>query len=111
MITTNRKGGVLRAKGNSVFQMFQEREVITLILGVVVFVFALRQRELLCQIQSWPLLFTSFALMLTSLACSVIEGVGWEPFFNFIQHLCSALSALVLAVWCWRTFSASEVRE
>ena len=89
--------------------MFQEREVFALLLSIGVLVFAVRQGDSLRQIPHWRTLLTSLAMMLASLACSVIEGVVWEPFFNFIQHFCGALSAVLLAVWCWKTFSSSEV--
>jgi hypothetical protein len=87
--------------------MFEEREVITLLLAIGVLVFIVFQQQTLRSVQNWPVLQTSFALLLASLACSVIEGVFAAPVYdllNALQHICSAASAIMLAVWCWLTF-------
>ena len=88
--------------------MFEEREVISLLLAAGVMVFVGRQRELLRSVQNWPVLFLAFALLFASFAASVIEGVLWEMVLNWGQHLCSAASAVVLAIWCWMTFARKE---
>jgi hypothetical protein len=84
--------------------MFEEREVITLLLGVGVVIFVIRQRDVLRSVQNWPMLCLAFLLLFASLAASVIEVMIWEKVVNWLQHLCSSLSAIALAIWCWLTF-------
>jgi hypothetical protein len=88
--------------------MFEVREVMSLLLATGVVIFILLQLDLLKQVQRWHLLITAFLLLYASLACSVIEGVIWEEGLNTIQHLCSGLSAVFLAIWTWSVFHAKE---
>jgi hypothetical protein len=85
--------------------MFEEREVITWLLAIGVMVFALLQREALRHVQNWRVLLASFGLLFASLTLSVVEEVGWNTALNVLQHVCSALGAILLAVWCWLTFA------
>jgi hypothetical protein len=89
--------------------MFEEREVITLLLGVGVAVFIVQQIDLIRSVQHWRLLLTAFGLLFVSLACSVIEEFFLNALLNFTQHLCSALSAVSMAAWCAKTFRKAEV--
>ena len=88
--------------------MFEEREVITWLLAVGVMAFALLQRESLRSVQHWRVLLASFALLFASLTLSVAEDVGWNTALNLLQHLCSALSAILLAIWCCLTFATQR---
>lgn len=87
--------------------MFEEREVFSMLLGWAVLAFALWHGPTLRRVPGWPVLFTAFALMALSWSASVIEGFVWEYGFNLVQHFSSAISAMVLAGWCFRAPSAS----
>jgi hypothetical protein len=88
--------------------MFEQREVITLLLAIGVLVFIAIQRETLKSVPNWPVLLTSFLFLLTSLTCSVVEALIWETLIDSIQHLCSGLSAVCMAIWCKLTFLSRE---
>jgi hypothetical protein len=88
--------------------MFEQREVITLMLGVGVVLFVIRERQTLKSVRNWHLLLSAFLLLFLSLTCSVVEVLIWEPQINLLQHIASALSAIALAAWCWFTLARQE---
>ena len=80
--------------------------VLLLAVGVVVFI--VFQRETLRSVPNWPMLFASFILLFASLAFSVIEDLFWKTLIDSIQHLCSGLSGVCMAIWCKLTFASRE---
>jgi hypothetical protein len=90
------------------FMMFEQREVITLLLAAGVLAFIVIHRETLKSVPNWPVLFASFLFLFTSLACSVVEGMYWETLIDSIQHLCSGSSGVAMAIWCKLTFVTRE---
>ena len=79
--------------------MYEERELISLMLSVFALAFVLAQPRKLKSIPFSGFLTASFITLWMSWAFSFIEGFVWEPFFNFLQHGFSGLSAVLLAVW------------
>ena len=88
--------------------MSEEREIISLLLGIGVLAFMVRQRQILVNIPYYGLLQSAFLLLFASLTCSVVEEWILNALLNDLQHVTSALSAVVLAIWCW---FASQARE
>ncbi len=89
----------------------EEREVLSCLLSLGVAVFIVSQHHKLKAIPFFRILLTSFALLLLSFNFSVVEGFFWESGLNFLQHLCSGLSAILLAVWCWLMFVKKPEKE
>jgi hypothetical protein len=65
--------------------MFQESEIINLILSV-----------------ASPLFFAGFELIPAARLFTVVEGVFRNSFFNHPEHLCHGLSGLFSAGGCFR---------
>ena len=89
----------------------EEREVLSCLLSLCVAIFIVSQYHKPKLIPSFRILFTSFALLLLSWNFSVVEGFIWERGLNFLQHLCSGLSAIFLAFWCWLMFVKKSEKE
>jgi hypothetical protein len=82
-----------------------ENEVVMLLLGVGVLIFILGNLERLKRLPSYKILIVSFSLLLAGWVLTVLEGIFWEKILNFVEHLCTAVSSVLVAVWCWKVFS------
>ena len=78
----------------------EEREILSFIIGCCVMGFVIFQGGNIKKLPYSPLLYTCFVFLFASWGFSVIEGIAWEPGFNFLQHLCSGISGILLAFWC-----------
>lgn len=81
--------------------MLREDEVVMLIMGIIVLLFILLNRNYLKKIQSWNILFISYLALLTGWIFTVFEGLFLEKYLNLLEHLAYAVSACMFAVWCW----------
>ena len=84
--------------------MFEVRESMALIAACVVSTFFYLHRAKLVRLPYWGLLMVSFGLLVSSLACSMIEELFWKEVLDFVQHLLAPLSVVLLAIWSWLTF-------
>lgn len=84
--------------------MIQENEVLVLLLAVGTLVFVWSNRLRLRQLPSSRTLLTGFFFLIGAWSLTVIEGFFWREGFNFIEHLCYAVSAVLVATWCWQVF-------
>ena len=84
--------------------MVQENEVIVLLLGVGVLIFALTNRARLKHLPSPRLLLTGFCVLLLGWALTVLEEFLWGEELNVVEHLCYAGSAILVLVWVYRAF-------
>ena len=85
--------------------MIYENEIIMLMLGLGVLIFALLNYFHLRRIRLFGVLFGGFWLLVVGWALTVVEGFFPEDSFrysslNFLEHLCYAASGIVVAVWC-----------
>lgn len=81
--------------------MFQESELITLILGfialaMIVFIFGKKGLPR----PHFLFFFMGFIFLFCSYIFTVIEGVLWNGFFNLLEHLCLFLAGLTFALGC-----------
>lgn len=83
--------------------MFEEREVLTLLIALGVFAFSVRHRAILQELPNSFCLILSYGFLVFSFICSLAEEIAWTSQINFLQHLSGALSALVLLRWSWKT--------
>jgi hypothetical protein len=92
--------------------VFEEREVLSLGVWLCVTVFVLWQHHRLrIAIPHYRVIISGFFLLVGSAFCSVIEGIFWNTQLNFLQHLLSGISAVLLAVWCYRIFRSNATAE
>jgi len=88
--------------------MIHENEVVMLMLGVGVLIFVLESRPRLKQLPASKTLISAFYLLLAAWILTVLEGFFWEVVFNYLEHLCYAISAILVTVWCWRVFLSKK---
>ena len=82
--------------------MIRENEVVMLLLGLGVLVFILANRSRLRRLPRWDILSLGFYVVLAGWLLTVAEGFLFGSFFNYLEHICYACSAVLLAVWSWR---------
>ena len=78
----------------------EERELISFIISSLVMIFVLFQWPVFRNISKSKMLFICYFFLFLSWGFSLIEGFFWEHGFNFLQHLCSGISGIIIAVWC-----------
>jgi len=81
----------------------QENEVVTFLLSVGVLIFILQNRSRLASLPSYALIITAFLALLAGQVLTILEGFWFEEILNLAEHICYALSVLLLAGWTWRT--------
>ncbi|MBW1801037.1 MAG: hypothetical protein JRJ85_09945 [Deltaproteobacteria bacterium] len=86
--------------------MIQENEIVMLLLGSGVFIFTLLNLPMLKRLQSWKVLIAGFYVLLAGWVLTVLEGFFWEGLLNYLEHMCYAGSALLVAFWCWKVFGS-----
>lgn len=80
--------------------MLEEREVITLILGLCAVVFFVIGWGKLRLIPRFGLVLAAFGALLGGWVFTILE-VYWAPVtFNVLEHGCYAMSSAMLAWWC-----------
>jgi len=89
--------------------MVQENEIIGLLLGVGILIFILANRSRLVNLPAVRILLASYYILLAAWVLTVLEGFFWGQAINLVEHVCYALSAVLIAVWCWRLCSWKEV--
>ena len=93
-----------------VYEIF-ENEVVMLLIGVGVLIFILGSRPRLKSLPASNILFAGFYVLLVSWVLTVLEGffgLFWEGVLNYIEHACHAVSAVLVAVWCWKVFGSGN---
>ena len=85
--------------------MFQENELITLLVGVAACLFIVWNKSLLKSIPSHRLLFTAFSCALLSWIFTVLEGFFLPNILNAAEHCCYVISSLFITAWIWCVFA------
>lgn len=88
--------------------MIQENELVMLVFGVGVLAFILANRSQLKRLPSARFLLAAFYILLAGWILTVLEGYMLQASFNFMEHLCYAVSAIALAIWCRNVFASSR---
>jgi hypothetical protein len=84
--------------------MVQENELITLLLGIGVLVFAVSNRLRLQRLPEWKFLVGALGLLFLGWILTILEGFFWESALNLLEHISYAASSVLLALWCWKVF-------
>ena len=88
--------------------MFQENELVMLLLGVGVLVFTLGNRFRLKRLPASKILCAGFYMLSAGWILTVLEGFFWKGVLNYLEHMCCAGSSLLVAVWCWKVFGSKK---
>ena len=84
--------------------MIQQNEVIMFLLGVGALIFIIGNRLRLQLLPRSKTLIAGFYMLLAGWILTILEGFILEELLNFIEHICYASSAVLMAVWCWQVF-------
>lgn len=81
--------------------MFQESEIVTLVLALIACWIV--SQHLLHQAQPGrTVMYLGFCLMVASHIFTVVEGVVWGGFCNFMEHATMAASGAAFALACFQ---------
>ncbi|HJZ39350.1 MAG TPA: hypothetical protein VJ203_03215 [Bacteroidales bacterium] len=83
--------------------MFEENEVVMLILGIGVLIFILLNLNRIKRIYAWKLLVPGYCFLLAGWFLTVLEGFFAGSLFNFLEHACYTCSSIIVAFWCLRS--------
>jgi NADH:ubiquinone oxidoreductase subunit K len=81
--------------------VIEEREVVTLLLGLGALGLALKIRRSLAYLHSLELVLLSLSLLVVGWIATILEG-KWTA-FDSVEHLCYAASSMAIALWAYRT--------
>jgi len=90
--------------------MIQENELIIFLLGMGGMLFILVNRSRIEGLPAWNVLMASFFILLGGWLLTIVEGLFWQDFFNFLEHFSYTLSSIFIALWCWRVFQGERAR-
>ena len=88
--------------------MIQENEIVMLLLGIGVLMFVLGNRSVIRRVPGSRILIAGFYVQLVGWFLTVLEGFFLEGFLNCFEHVCYAVSALLLAFWCLKINRGKE---
>ncbi|HOQ04059.1 MAG TPA: hypothetical protein PKY88_02445 [Anaerohalosphaeraceae bacterium] len=88
--------------------MFEESELIALLITLGVSFFLWATRKIIMNLPSYQFLLISFGFYLASKICTVLEGFFWESALNSLEHISAILSCAVFFWWCLRLGAKKE---
>ena len=88
--------------------MIQDNEVAMLLMAIGVLIFILVNRRLVMRIRAARVLVAAFCVLLAAYVFTILEGFFQEELLNFLEHLCYAVSSVLIARWCIRVFKPKE---
>ncbi len=86
----------------------QENEVVMLLMAIGVLIFILFNRRQIMRIEAAGLLVTAFCILLIGYVFTVLEGLFLSALFNFLEHVCYAVSSVLIALWAMKVFKPKE---
>jgi len=90
--------------------MIQQNEIITLIISIATWIFIFINHSKLKNIPAFKLLLTSFIFLSIGWILTILEGYFLGKILNLIEHLCYAVSALIIVFWCWKISKRKEMQ-
>jgi hypothetical protein len=85
--------------------MVQENEIIMLLLGIGFLTFIVTNRKKVKRIPESNTIIFSFYILMLAHVLTILEGLFWNEFLNLMEHICYAVSSILLTLWCWKIFS------
>lgn len=94
----------------SVFDRYEESEVATLLLGLVVTVFVAANLPRIRAFPRWQLPLCAVFCLLVGWTASVLEDDGLVPGLNLVEHLAGVAHTVLMAYWAHVLFRRSPAR-
>ena len=82
--------------------MIQQNEIVMLLLSIGCMIFILTNNQKVKRIPVAKILIAGFYVLLAGYVLTILEGLFWKDFLNVLEHLCYAVSSILMAVWCWK---------
>jgi len=86
-------------------------ELVTLFLGLIVFVFFLSHRRLKDELPYSKILIAGFLFFLLSWTFTNLEHLIWYDVLNLLEHISQLMGGLFLAVWSWMVFGKGDEKR
>lgn len=90
--------------------MLQENEVVMLLFGFGVFIFTLVYKTKIKRIHSWKFLLSGFYILLLGWLFTILEGFILKGILNLLEHMCYAISAIIVSIWCWKIIFQNKMK-
>lgn len=90
--------------------MFQESEIVTLgvaVIGAFILLFVLSKRR----IPQFRFFYIGFFAIVAASFFTVIEGVIWKEFYNFLEHLSYMMAGVSFVAGCRRLYIHADYDE
>jgi len=91
--------------------MIQENEIVALILALGVLFFTLVYRHGLEDVAYPGILLAAFTFYCVGLILTVLEGLFWPDLLNILEHICHAISSILLGLWVLYCIKRRTVTE
>ena len=88
--------------------MIQVNEIVMLLLGCGGLLFIRANRPGLARIPSANILIAGYGVLFAGWTLTVLEGFFWGGALNYLEHICYALSSVLVALWCVQAFDGEE---
>lgn len=88
--------------------MIHENEIIMLLLGASIFLFIMRNHVWFSQIKAWKVIRTAYTILLLGWLFTVLEEYIFNNIFNWAEHICYALSSIILVMWFLRVIKTKK---
>lgn len=88
--------------------MIQENELITLLIGIGLFIFIIFNYSKLKTLPAIKIILAGLSILLIGWILTILEGFFLEDLLNLLEHLFYTLSAIIIAVWFWIAFKQKE---
>jgi uncharacterized membrane protein len=79
--------------------MFEETELLTIIMGLVTLLLVLANYAKLKRFKAAHLIVAAFSFMFAGWVWTLIEGLGLFSLFNAFEHVCYLIGAILLLFW------------
>ena len=79
-------------------------ETVTLLLGIGVLIFLVENRSRLRQLPAFRLFVFALLVLEAGWLATVLEDYLLGQFLNLFEHVCYAVSSVLIFAWCWQVF-------
>jgi hypothetical protein len=86
----------------------QESQIFLFLLSIAILIFVLVNRMRLKQFPASETFILAFCIIFSGWILAILEKVIWEEFLGFLEHLCYAVSSILLCIWCWKVFGKTR---
>lgn len=100
----------LAEQTNVDLRLVEEREVTTLVLGVIIAAATVARWRVLQQLPGWPLVAAAGGCLLVAWTATVVEHLMLPAWLNTLEHVAYSAQSVLLAVWVWRLTAATQER-